>query len=247
MTLPRSAASACLTLAALFAAASVTAQPSKPDYGTANLTYVQIPGVAFIPQSSSTITAVSNNGLVGQTLRLIGGSGANYFSAPLQVPSGALLKSLELDACDNTESGGFIQLTLVATDALGNFSSASVTLGTNNTGCQTPSEDLTGMALTIDNHTHHYYLVATMTNPGPGPTVGLAGAVVGYKLQVSPAPGVPTFNDVPASNPFFQYVEALAASGITGGCGNGNYCPDSPVTRAQMATFLAKALGLQFQ
>ena len=31
------------------------------------------------------------------------------------------------------------------------------------------------------------------------------------------------------------------AEGITGGCGGGNYCPDNPVTRAQMAVFLLKA------
>ncbi len=30
--------------------------------------------------------------------------------------------------------------------------------------------------------------------------------------------------------------------GITGGCGNGNYCPNNPVTRQQMAVFLLKAL-----
>lgn len=63
-------------------------------------------------------------------------------------------------------------------------------------------------------------------------------------LAVSPAPPTATFNDVPTNHPFFKYIEALAASGITGGCGSGNYCPDNPVTRGQMAVFLAKALGL---
>ena len=67
-----------------------------------------------------------------------------------------------------------------------------------------------------------------------------------YQLQVSPAPGTATFNDVPTSHPFFQFVEALAASGITAGCGSGNFCPDTPLTRGQMAVFLSKALGLQW-
>jgi hypothetical protein len=67
---------------------------------------------------------------------------------------------------------------------------------------------------------------------------------VGYVLEVSIAPPTPTFNDVPTTHPFFQFIEALAASGITTGCGNGNYCPDAPLTRGQMAVFLAKALGL---
>jgi hypothetical protein len=70
--------------------------------------------------------------------------------------------------------------------------------------------------------------------------------IIGYRLQVSPAPQFADFNDVPTTHPFFQFIEALYASGITAGCGGGNYCPDSPLTRGQMAVFLAKALGLQW-
>ena len=74
--------------------------------------------------------------------------------------------------------------------------------------------------------------------------MGIAGAMVAWKYQVSPAPGVATFNDVPTSDPAFQYIEALVASGVTAGCGGGNYCPDAALTRRQMAVFLSKALGL---
>jgi hypothetical protein len=35
-------------------------------------------------------------------------------------------------------------------------------------------------------------------------------------------------------------------SGITAGCGGGNYCLDAALTRGQMAVFLSKALGLHF-
>ena len=54
-------------------------------------------------------------------------------------------------------------------------------------------------------------------------------------------PVVPlTFGDT--SGTFAQYwIEALAADGVTGGCGNGNYCPNLTVTRAQMAVFLLRA------
>ncbi len=69
---------------------------------------------------------------------------------------------------------------------------------------------------------------------------------VSWTRQVSPAPATATFGDVPTNHPFFQFVEALAKSGTTGGCGAGNYCPDAPLTRGQMAVFLAKALGLQW-
>src|SRR5438445_9590336 len=46
------------------------------------------------------------------------------------------------------------------------------------------------------------------------------------------------FLDVPASHAFHAFVEKIFRHGITAGCGGGNYCPDAPVTRAQMAVFL---------
>ena len=49
------------------------------------------------------------------------------------------------------------------------------------------------------------------------------------------------FDDVPCTGGMFDpWIEDLAARGITGGCGGGNYCPNSPVTRAQMSAFLLK-------
>ena len=70
---------------------------------------------------------------------------------------------------------------------------------------------------------------------------------VWWRRVVSDAPQTPTFGDVPASHQFYQFIEALAASGITGGCGDGsNYCPDAALTRGQMAAFLSKALGLHW-
>lgn len=69
---------------------------------------------------------------------------------------------------------------------------------------------------------------------------------ISWVRQVSPAPPAATFTDVPTSHPFFPFVEALVKSGVTGGCGSGNFCPDQPLTRGQMAVFLAKALGLQW-
>jgi len=49
------------------------------------------------------------------------------------------------------------------------------------------------------------------------------------------------FADVPISHPFAAWIKQLAVEGITGGCGGGNYCPNSSVTRAQMAIFLLRA------
>jgi hypothetical protein len=57
-----------------------------------------------------------------------------------------------------------------------------------------------------------------------------------------PAVGASTgFGDVSTTYWAAAWIKQLAAEGITGGCGNGNYCPDATVTRAQMAVFLLKA------
>ncbi len=49
------------------------------------------------------------------------------------------------------------------------------------------------------------------------------------------------FGDIPLGHWAGPWIEQLATEGITGGCGNGNYCPDLPVTRDQMAVFLLRA------
>ena len=50
------------------------------------------------------------------------------------------------------------------------------------------------------------------------------------------------FGDAPPGYWAFTFIEALARAGITAGCGNGNYCPSAPVTRAQMAVFLERGM-----
>ena len=63
-----------------------------------------------------------------------------------------------------------------------------------------------------------------------------------YNLPEGPDPG---FADVPVDAWFARDVAKLTASGITKGCGDGTrFCPDRDTTRAQMATFLWRATGL---
>ena len=75
---------------------------------------------------------------------------------------------------------------------------------------------------------------------------GLAwkGVDIRWKRQISPAPATASFSDVPFNAQFFAEIEALKASGITAGCTATQFCPDTTVTRRQMAAFLARALGL---
>jgi hypothetical protein len=62
-----------------------------------------------------------------------------------------------------------------------------------------------------------------------------------HGLCYAPPPCAGTFPDVPCSSNFAPWIEAMAAEGITGGCGGGNFCPTNPVLRQQMAVFLLKA------
>jgi cytochrome c peroxidase len=74
-------------------------------------------------------------------------------------------------------------------------------------------------------------------------TRGQMAVFIETSLGRSPRECPGQFADVPASDPFCGFIERLAEDGITGGCGNGNFCPNEPVTRGQMAVFIESALG----
>ena len=61
-----------------------------------------------------------------------------------------------------------------------------------------------------------------------------------------PAAGTTWFADVPSDHASKPDIDRLAAARVTAGCGTNpaRYCPDRNVTRAQAATFMARALGL---
>ncbi len=59
---------------------------------------------------------------------------------------------------------------------------------------------------------------------------------------VPPPCTTPLFADVPCSNPQAPWINEIARRGITAGCGSGNYCPGSQVTRSEMAVFLLTTL-----
>jgi hypothetical protein len=167
--------------------------------------------------------------------------------AGLRLPSGAVVTSIELEGCDESGSSQ-LQFSM----ARARSPSGTSTLVTPNgvtgipeiPGCGffSVAPLPTSSPLVIDNDDFTYQIQVT----APTSTTRVAAVRVFYTLQVSPAPAVATFSDVPTSHPFFRFIEALARSGITSGCGNDNFCPDAPLTRGQMAVFLAIGLGLHF-
>ena len=64
---------------------------------------------------------------------------------------------------------------------------------------------------------------------------------------VDPARSGSRFSDVDPDQWWAPFVERLAVLEVTAGCAAGpvRYCPDDSVTRAQMATFLTRAFGLE--
>ena len=62
-------------------------------------------------------------------------------------------------------------------------------------------------------------------------------AMGGDNFAYSPTP---YFGDVAPADFGFKWIQKMFELGITAGCGSGNYCPDHPVTRGQMAIFVIR-------
>ena len=198
--------------------------------------YTWIPACNFIPASSNVAYSRSNAYI------FVTGGTDYYFWAGVNLPSGAYLSTISLYYYDN--SGGamssyFYRSTGYTTYSLLNSFISSGTPGYA-TGSMSPNT-------TIQNGNSSYYLYVGLSGAA-GTNLRFMGARLYWKRQISPAPGSATFNDVGTGHWAFQSVEALAASGITQGCPDGPnlFCPDKPVSRAAMAAFLARALGLHW-
>ena len=94
------------------------------------------------------------------------------------------------------------------------------------------------------NNQNMYRLVVDSPEEGVIKNLWFKGARVSYLRQISPEPDTSSFPDVLPSHTHFRSIEALRASGITVGFSDGTYKPEENVTRAEMATFLSRALGL---
>ncbi len=217
----------------------VERRSSPGTYGTSQESLVRVGPMQFAPiQSTTPYSAVGSPSF---TRYATGGDGA--FVASPSLPSGALVSFVQFDVCDINVADD-ITVFIASTNNLGQgLQILNSTTSSGTTGCASHYVNLTP-AFVVDNALNQL-LLFFQAHAYDG-SESLAGATVYYKLQVSPPPATATFGDVPTSHLFFQFIEALASSGITGGCGSGNYCPDAPLTRGQMAVFLSKALGLQW-
>jgi hypothetical protein len=83
--------------------------------------------------------------------------------------------------------------------------------------------------------------------PNAGVTRGQVAKIVATAADFSDKilPTQQTFSDVPASHPFWQWIERVAAHGVVSGYADGTFRPSDAVTRAQLAKIAANAAGYQ--
>ena len=217
------------------------------DFGARD-TYQAIAPKSFMARQDPTgATAAYTGGTEGCCTNLSRAAGSDTFwDAPVDVPSGALLKEFRMYAADadaGTNIDSFV-FQMCQPEAGGVSTFTTIAIGaTAGTGNEAPIALVTPNR-TVNNRTCTY---TARVNFGGTTTQTLQKIRVRWSRQVSPAPAVATFTDVPVGDPILRFVEALVASGVTGGCGGGNYCPGQPVTRGQMAVFIAVSLGLSFE
>ena len=233
-----------LGIAALLGSLVALAEPSESSNRTVVLTFGTTTSRLTLPAVSFQLVEGTEDGIGVAASRSCVSADPCVWLAGVSLPSGVRLTGLELEACDDDSASkvgfGLRRHPVPMQDAVPIVNGASTGIA-DQPGCAVFP---VAADHTVDNAANSY--VAEVTS-APGVNVRFGALRVVYELQVGPSPADATFLDVPTGHPFFQFVEALAASGITAGCGGGNFCPDAPVTRGQMAVFFAKALGLGFE
>lgn len=225
------------------------AAPSTQTWGTAT---------GFTTASSLDLVPEHHSGLMQGTERAYcplgygGGAFAQEALIQLQLPEGAALGYLEVWGNDEDPTYGLTVRVFEFCQAVGFDPPTTTLIGSiDSVGSAGPTYDATPLNGYPVNNRDCGYSARVIFIPGNvschSDQIQFRKLAVLWDRRVSPAPASATFGDVPPGHAFFPFIEALAKSGITGGCGGGNFCPDSPLTRGQMAVFLAKGLGMGWQ
>jgi hypothetical protein len=247
-----------LLLVAFATSALATAAPSgntnDPDLFGLQTIYHWIPAAAFNPERSDTsyITDTTTEYLYRTDIGAFNG----WFVAPLGLEDGSFLQGIRLFFYDNFAQDISWGLCKYHSHPDGTNPGAVCPYAGGSAGTPGYSSELVMVNETVrlyddvdgDGTKDDVRWIVLVSLPSATDELQFAGVRAFWRRQVSPAPQTATFNDVPTSDAAFAFVEALSASGITAGCGGFPplYCPDAPLTRRQMAVFLAKALGLHW-
>jgi hypothetical protein len=166
--------------------------------------------------------------------------GDTHYYANLDLPAGIVIDWIGLNSTSDTDS--ILGVALWQRDRHANMTLLA--------GFSAPAHgwqtDLWGpLAIPITDHADREFVLDVEQAPSPDNQY-FAWVEVRWHRTVSPPPAIARFLDVPTDHPFYQYIEALWAAGISAGCGENNFCPDQPITRKQEAAFIATALGLHW-
>lgn len=230
------------------AAPSTQGGSEAQDFGT-NTFYSAIEGSQVQPRTSSTLFERGSS--TGAYYCTPGGP-SNEAYGQFFVPHGVRFSGMRVWMWDD-DAANQVQVTLQSA-CLPDFSAGQPTVTSHTTvssglafagGAVSDFNAFT--AVTADNQSCTYRIRALVGTPTCGGSIslGIYKARLQWSRFTPPAPASATFLDVPTTDPFFAVIEALAATGVTAGCGGGNFCPNSPITRAGIAAMLVRALGLQ--
>ncbi len=169
--------------------------------------------------------------------------------------SGTVVSGLEREGAQFADSGEEASFVVHFSVPVGNVDESDIGLVTSGDLQGVSIESVTPLGNEVDGTANEYKVTVNLgSGSGALSLVVPESATVedsnGHSLENLPyvlGEGVhvkqgQTFFDVPPSQWAWSWIERLQDSGITAGCGDGNYCPDDTVTRAQMAVFLERGI-----
>lgn len=230
---------------ALHSAPRGTSIPPPATFGTTAYSVTSVDAAAF-----SSLDTFSDQIVTLNAERYFSATSSDYvFIGNVSIPEGVIIDYIGINNCDPAGGSFTFSLYDLTPGTADGDATLIDSLTTNLNTCLVDYNSAIG-ALGYSypqnaGHNLHVRIVQNSVAPTDG-TAGVRGVEVWWRRQVSPAPATSDFGDVPTSSPQFQFIEALYHSGITAGCGGGDFCPDNSLTRGQMAVFLAKALGLHW-
>lgn len=119
--------------------------------------------------------------------------------------------------------------------------SGAVNINTSCTWFAIPGSGSVTGAVNGSGTSNFTFTVSQNTGALPRPlSISAANKIIGIMQRGSGSAA--SFDDVPLSNGFSDYITLLRNNGVTSGCSSTTYCPDGTVNRGQMAVFIIRAM-----
>ena len=223
---------------------------------SSNLNGVLEPGETVLVAPSWQNEFVSSISLTGTASDLTGPSGPTYTLDASAADYGTVASAATSDCFSATQNCYLMKISGVRpvqhwdatfTESLAGFSNSILKTWTLHVGESFPDVPTSNTFYDYVENLFHNGITGGCAGGNYCPTNSVTRAQMAVFLLKGehgstyvPPTCMGVFGDVPCPSQFADWIEQLAVEGITGGCGGGDYCPSSPVTRAQMAVFLLK-------